>query len=192
MLEYSTRLSPAQNNPQTLNHYHFAPYSQHTIESSRRMAWTQTMTRSICASCSVSGIRRGLTNRCTKASRRFWRNSDSRSKFIQAKTEISRSRQISALTKEWDIIQVCSLTRVTRPAMTEGALLSIRYMMRTSRISNPKPCALRRERPRCSILLENMRAKGTDLQGRPPKRQAEYLDDLRVPNPSPQKQGEVG
>ena len=192
MSEYSTKSSPAQKNPQTLKHYHFAPYSQPTIVSSRRTAWTQTMTRSICASCSVSGIRRCPANRCTKASRRFWRNSDSRSKFIQAKTEISRSQQTSARMKAWGIIQFCNRTRVTRPEMTEGAHLSIHYMMQTPRISSPKPCALRRERPHCSILLEKTRTKGIDQQGRARGHQEGYPDDLRAPNLSPQKQGGVG
>lgn len=192
MLEYSIKSSPAHNNPQTLKHYHFAPYSQPMIVSSRSTAWTRTMIRSICASCSVSEIRRCPANRCTKASRRFWRNSDSRSNFIQAETEIGSSRQISALMKVLKITQVCNRTRMARPAMTEGAHLSIHSMMQTPRISNLKPCALHRERPHCNTLSAKMRAKGIDQKGPAHGRQEGIPDDQRAPNLSPQKQGGVG
>lgn len=192
MLEYSTRSLPAQNNPQTLNHYHSVPFSQPTIVSLRRTAWTQTMTRSICASCSVSGIRGCLSNRYTKVSRRFWQNSGSRSKFIQAKTEISRSRRISALMKEPVIIQVCNLTRATRPAKTDDGLHSIRYMTRTPRISNHKPCALRHALPQPNILVEKMRATGIDRQGRAFGPPDACSVDPRAPNLPPQKLGGFG
>lgn len=192
MLEYSTKSSPAHNNLQMLKHYHFAPYSQPMIGYSRRTAWTQTMTRSICASCSVSGIQKCPANRYMKASRRCWQNSDSRSKFIQAKMEISRLRQTSALMKVSEIIQLCNRMRMARPAMNEGAHLSIHYMMQTPRISNPKPRALHRERPHCNILLAKMRAKGIDRKGPARGRQEGTLDDQRAPNLSPQKQGGVG
>ena len=76
--------------------------------------------------------------------------------------------------------------------MIEGGLLSIRYMMQTPRIPNPKPYAHRHGRPHFSILSKEMHATGKDLRGPASGRQEEYPDDLRVPNLPPQKQGGVG